>query len=186
MMRSSERAALILLGSIFVLSNAWAALRINGNQMVDAAGSYESSSARLRRAATSAPAAGSPGYLLFNLGQGLMGQANASGMPSSGVYTMGIGLIYDVNNVAYENYCPILMTGDVNLSASITSADIIYLVNFVFKGDVAPLPCAASGDVNLNGSVTSADIIYLVGYVFKGGPPPGNVCFLIPGVWTCP
>ena len=62
--------------------------------------------------------------------------------------------------------------GDVNQSGNITSADIIYTVNYVFKGGPAPLPAATEGDVNCDGIVTSADIIFLVNYVFKGGAPP--------------
>lgn len=62
--------------------------------------------------------------------------------------------------------------GDVNQSGTITSADIIYLVNYVFKGGPAPLPSPIEGDVTCNGTVSSADIISLVNYVFKGGPPP--------------
>jgi hypothetical protein len=74
-----------------------------------------------------------------------------------------------------------LMTGDVNVSASLTSADIIYLVNYVFKSGPQPLPVVQSGDVNCSGSpaapgITSADIIYLVNHVFKGGPVPCNRC----------
>ena len=65
--------------------------------------------------------------------------------------------------------------GDVNQSGTITSADIIYTVNYVFKGGPSPLPSATEGDVNCDDIVTSADIIYLVNYVFKGGPPP--ICF---------
>jgi len=72
--------------------------------------------------------------------------------------------------------CLIEVDGDVNTSGSVTSADIIYLVNFVFKGDIEPQPCQANGDVNCSGSVTSADIIYLVGFVFKGAPPPCDIC----------
>jgi hypothetical protein len=72
--------------------------------------------------------------------------------------------------------CPITLTGDVNVSGTITSADIIGLVNFVFKGGTAPKPCTAAGDVNCNGAVTSSDIIVLVNFVFKGGPPPCNAC----------
>lgn len=64
------------------------------------------------------------------------------------------------------------MRGDVNASGSITAADVIYLVNYVFKAGPAPVPVAAAGDVNCSGTITAADIIYLVGYVFKGGPPP--------------
>jgi hypothetical protein len=63
--------------------------------------------------------------------------------------------------------------GDVNNSGSTTSADIIYLVNYVFKGAAPPYPVQSEGDVNCNGVINSADIIYLVNYVFKGGPVPG-------------
>ena len=72
--------------------------------------------------------------------------------------------------------CPITLTGDVNLSGTITSADIIATVNFVFKGGAHPQPCDAAADVNCNGAVTSADIIGLVNYVFKGGDPPCDAC----------
>jgi hypothetical protein len=72
--------------------------------------------------------------------------------------------------------CIINVSGDVNVSGALTSADIIYLVNFVFKGDAPPLPCAANGDVNCSGAVTSADIIYMVNHVFKGQPPPCDIC----------
>ena len=65
--------------------------------------------------------------------------------------------------------------------------DIIWLVNFVFKGGPPPLPCEAAGDVNCSLSSTSADIIYLVNHVFKGGPLPCDACVLIAsGGWTCP
>ena len=72
--------------------------------------------------------------------------------------------------------CPIAVDGDVNESGAVTSADIIHLVGYVFKGDVAPLPCDANGDVDCSDAVTSADIIYLVNFVFKGGPPPCDIC----------
>ena len=62
--------------------------------------------------------------------------------------------------------------GDVDESGAITSADIVYLVNAIFKGGPEPLPEWQSGDVNASGSLTSSDIIYLVNFVFKGGPPP--------------
>ena len=72
--------------------------------------------------------------------------------------------------------CPITVTGDVNISGSITSADVITLVNYVFKSGLPPQPCVAAGDVNCNGSVTSADVISLVNFVFKGGTPPCDAC----------
>lgn len=75
--------------------------------------------------------------------------------------------------------CPVLITGDVNVDGVITSADIIYLVSYIFKGGFAPLPLAESGDVNCDGNITSADVIYLVGFVFKSGPPPCDVCTIL-------
>ena len=67
---------------------------------------------------------------------------------------------------------PEVLVGDANLDGSITSADIIYLVNYVFKAGPSPQPDERSGDVDCNDLVNSADIIYLVNYVFKGGPQP--------------
>jgi len=64
----------------------------------------------------------------------------------------------------------------LNLTGTITSADIIVAVNYVFKGGPDPQPCPASADVNCGGTVTSADIIILVNYVFKGGPAPCDAC----------
>jgi plastocyanin len=71
---------------------------------------------------------------------------------------------------------PACSPGDVNSDGSITSADIIYMVNHVFKGGPAPEPVPESGDVNCDTNLTSADIIYLVNFVFKGGPAPCASC----------
>jgi hypothetical protein len=65
-------------------------------------------------------------------------------------------------------------TGDPNMDGAITSSDVIYMVNYTFKGGPSPLPVLAAGDVNCDGAITSADIISLVNYVFKGGTPPCN------------
>jgi hypothetical protein len=62
--------------------------------------------------------------------------------------------------------------GDVNEDGVITSADIIYAVNFTFKGGPPPLPYVEVGDVNCDSVVTAADVIFLVNYVFKGGTAP--------------
>jgi len=64
--------------------------------------------------------------------------------------------------------------GDVNVSGAINSADIIYMVNSVFKRGAPPVCSPTAGDVNCNGVTNSADIIFLVNYVFKGGPAPGS------------
>lgn len=59
--------------------------------------------------------------------------------------------------------------GDVNVDGIVSSSDIIYLVNHVFKSGPPPQPVPETGDLTCDGSVTSSDIIRLVGYVFKSG-----------------
>src|SRR4030065_721925 len=71
--------------------------------------------------------------------------------------------------------------GDANGSGSAPNlTDIIYLVNYVFKGSIAPVPLCR-GDANGGGGAPNlTDIIYLVNYVFKGGlapVKPGGCCF---------
>ncbi len=116
--------------------------------------------------------------LSYSVGQAVTGEGSSTN------YGVGLGFWYGIDGTS--GACPIAVSGDVNVSGSISSADIIYLVNFVFKGGPAPLPCEANGDVNCSGSNTSADIIHLVNFVFKGGPAPCDICTLIPGTWSCP
>jgi hypothetical protein len=61
--------------------------------------------------------------------------------------------------------------GDVNTDGMINSADVVYLINYLFKGGPAPVPLEA-GDVNSDGIINSADVVYLINYLFKGGPAP--------------
>ncbi|MCJ7459882.1 MAG: hypothetical protein MUP17_12980 [candidate division Zixibacteria bacterium] len=63
------------------------------------------------------------------------------------------------------------ITGDANSDGLITVADVIRLVNYLFKGGPAPSPLA-SGNVNCDVGITVGDIVYLINYLFKGGPPP--------------
>jgi hypothetical protein len=76
-------------------------------------------------------------------------------------------------------FCPIQLTGDVNESGTITSADIVRLVNYVFKSGAPPEPLPQAGDVDCNNQVSSADIIKLVNFTFKSGPPPCDACSLL-------
>ena len=75
--------------------------------------------------------------------------------------------------------CPVSMTGDVNEDGTLTSADIISLVNYVFKAGPAPGPIEAAGDANCDGSVASSDIIRMVNYIFKGDVPPCDICSIL-------
>lgn len=121
------------------------------------------------------PTGSLPGDLIrFNL-SGVL--ADADGTP------VGDAVVTDSVD---GSHCLVNLTGDVNLSGSLSSADIIYLVGFIFKGDDLPVPCQAAGDVNCDAVVTSGDIIYLVNVAFKGGPAPCDVCPLIlNATWDC-
>ena len=61
--------------------------------------------------------------------------------------------------------------GDVNLDLQVTISDVVFLVNYLFKGGPGPIP-SYLGDVDCSGEVEIADVIYLVSYMFKGGPTP--------------
>jgi hypothetical protein len=67
----------------------------------------------------------------------------------------------------WSNY----ICGDVTGDGVVNSADIVYLINYLFKGGPAPDPIQA-GDVNVDGVINSADVVYLINYLFKGGPAP--------------
>lgn len=68
--------------------------------------------------------------------------------------------------------CPSESMGDVNLSGAVTSSDIIYLVNYIFKSGPAPLPVAMAGDADCNRRIEAGDLIHMANYVFKSGPLP--------------
>jgi hypothetical protein len=94
------------------------------------------------------------------------------------------GCLADVNDPgpAICAECPFSFTGDVNQNNSINSADVVYLMNYIFKGGPDPLPCPANGDVNCSYSIDSADLIHMVNWVFRGGPPVCDECDVS---WTC-
>ncbi len=82
--------------------------------------------------------------------------------------------------------CALVMTGDIDAGGSVGPADIIGLVNFVFRSGTPPVPCEAAGDANCDAAVGTRDIIYLVNYIFKGGAAPCDACTLVPDFWSCP
>jgi hypothetical protein len=81
------------------------------------------------------------------------------------------GLVHTARQWIVRVQPPLYYLGDANGDRRITSADIIYLVNHVFKGGVPPSPQEA-GDVDCSGAITSSDIVLSVYYVFRSGPEP--------------
>ena len=61
--------------------------------------------------------------------------------------------------------------GDANGDGKTTVSDVVFLVNYLFKGGPVPVPLE-SGNANCDTKVTVSDVVYLVNYLFKGGPPP--------------
>jgi len=66
--------------------------------------------------------------------------------------------------------------GDVSGDGVINSADVVYLIDYLFKDGTPPQcqPVNACAVVNLDSTVNSADIVYLINYLFKNGPHPCN------------
>jgi len=70
------------------------------------------------------------------------------------------------------NYnAPWYQTGDANGDWNVDVGDVVYLINYLYKGGVSPEP-VESGDATCEGFVDVGDVVYLINYLFKGGPPP--------------
>ncbi|MCK5125188.1 MAG: hypothetical protein KAR42_02935 [candidate division Zixibacteria bacterium] len=62
--------------------------------------------------------------------------------------------------------------GDVDQSGEVNVGDVVYIVNFIFRGGVAPIPLR-SADANCDGFANIGDAVNLISYIFRGGPAPG-------------
>ncbi len=61
--------------------------------------------------------------------------------------------------------------GDADNDGSITIADVVFLVEYIFSHGPAPSPYA-SGDADCDGEITIADAVYLIAYIFSQGSAP--------------
>jgi hypothetical protein len=64
--------------------------------------------------------------------------------------------------------------GDNNADGSVSVSDVVYQINYLFKGGPAPKPPEV-GDVNCDNSSSVSDVVYTINYLFKGGPKPCNL-----------
>jgi len=62
--------------------------------------------------------------------------------------------------------------GDANGDGEISVSDVVYCINYLFKGGPTPDPIQ-SADANYDGDVSVSDVVYTINYLFKGGPAPG-------------
>lgn len=64
--------------------------------------------------------------------------------------------------------------GDDNADGKITVSDVVYEINYLFKGGPPSLPPEVC-DVNCDNKCNVSDVVYKINYLFKGGPPPCNL-----------
>jgi hypothetical protein len=61
--------------------------------------------------------------------------------------------------------------GDANGDDKVDGADVVYLINYLFRGGAAPDPPEA-GDADCDGDIDGSDVVYLLNYLYRDGPPP--------------
>jgi hypothetical protein len=86
------------------------------------------------------------------------------------IFSVTNGIAYDTIIVPI-NLHSIYLSGDANGDEKLSVSDVVYLINYLFKGGPKPDPIR-SADANCDGKVTVSDVIYLINYLFKGGPKP--------------
>jgi len=82
---------------------------------------------------------------------------------------------YDIDGGESQDLHPLMalfMCGDPNGDGISGIADVIYLINYLFRSGPVP-EFLSTGDANFDGVVDSADVLHLVNYLFVGGPWPG-------------
>jgi len=61
--------------------------------------------------------------------------------------------------------------GDANADGKVSISDVVYIINYLFRGGPAPVPLQVA-DCNCDTQVSVADVVYLINYLFRGGPKP--------------
>ncbi len=65
--------------------------------------------------------------------------------------------------------------GDANGDGIVTGGDLVFLLNFLFRGGTIPDPPSA-GDPNGDCAITGGDVIYLINYLYRLGSPLQRGC----------
>ncbi len=66
--------------------------------------------------------------------------------------------------------------GDVNNDSVVDVGDVVHLINYLYRGGLAPVPLPCVGDVNNDDAVDVGDVVYLINYLYKGGASPDPNC----------
>jgi photosystem II stability/assembly factor-like uncharacterized protein len=79
-------------------------------------------------------------------------------------------------NPYFDDYALLSLTvtairGDANHNDEIEPSDVVFLLNYLFRGGSAP-EIIETGDCNCDEVVDAADVVYLISYLFRSGPLP--------------
>ncbi len=66
--------------------------------------------------------------------------------------------------------------GEVNNDHTLSVADVVYLIAYLFQQGPPPVPVRGMGDCNCDGNVSVSDVTYLINYLTKGGAKP-LICY---------
>jgi hypothetical protein len=91
------------------------------------------------------------------------GQTFNMGIMESSNYRVKPGYIWAID----------IKRGDTNQDEMISVGDVVYLMNYLFRGGDQPIP-RETGDINCDGAMDVGDVVYLINYLFGQGPPPCN------------
>ncbi|NIN01888.1 MAG: hypothetical protein GTO24_28445, partial [candidate division Zixibacteria bacterium] len=108
-----------------------------------------------------------------------IGYTNASGEGNFSLSTTAEGILHLTatkhNSRPYQGWMDVVYApfiyGDANGDSLITAADVVFLINYLFRGDSAPFPYQA-GDADCDGMVETGDVVYLLNYLYREGPVP--------------
>lgn len=78
---------------------------------------------------------------------------------------------WNIDDIRLIGYDQSGTCGDVNNDGGLDILDVIFLINFKYKGGPAPDPL---NNANINGidPINILDVVYLIGYIYKSGPAP--------------
>ena len=74
----------------------------------------------------------------------------------------------EISNIYSTAY---FLTADINDDGNINILDVMYLINFFYRGGPPP-PHMSWADINHDGMINILDGSYLIDYLYRGGPEP--------------
>lgn len=83
----------------------------------------------------------------------------------------GSSASYDMNSGFWQSFLTGFLRGDANADGNIDLGDVVYLVNYLYKGGPAPVPHEA-GNCNCDEGIDVEDVVYLLNYLLRNGPVP--------------